>query len=971
MTPSTATDVKALADGAIEYARTLRRPPESTYRLQLHKDFTFKHATAIVPYLAGLGITHVYCSSYLRAAPGSTHGYDVIDHTRLNPEIGSDEDYRAFNAALKQHNLAHILDTVPNHVGVATNENQWWNDVLENGRDSAHGGYFDVAWDQSARPELNGKILLPGLGKQYGESLQSGELQLSFNPAVGGLFVKFYDHLFPIAPRTYSTVLCTAAEKLSPADKRAVQTILEFADRATATDAASVKQQLADLCRGSAAIGKALEQAAGNFAKDPDQLHGLLEKQHYRLASWRVGPDEINYRRFFAINDLAALQMERQDVFEAAHSFILPRLADGTIAGLRIDHPDGLSDPLQYFRRLQAYFLLACAKQKFSGDAAAWQSVRGTLLAELEQRVEEGTYAPPPLYVVIEKILALGEPLPQIWPVDGTSGYDFLDMVNGLFVNASAEEAMDKTYHDLIGDQPSYDEVVIQNKKIVLRQLLPSELARLARMLDRIGQRNRDTRDFTTSGLAAALTEVIAAFPLYRTYITGPEISDADKAALHSAIEKAVERNPTVGRQIYDFIESTLLQKSFPGATSEDRAAARTFARRFQQLTAPATAKGIEDTTFYQYQRLISLNEVGGEPSKFGISNDELHAYFADRAKKYPYALSTLSTHDTKRSEDVRARISVLADVPEQWREVVSGWFEANGKFRGQTGGLPSPAPDEEYMIYQGLLGAWPVELEGGAADEAFAERFHAFVLKSIREANVRTTWTAPSEPHESAVKKFVSAVLDPKQSPDFHKTFGPFQQKIAHFGRLASLSQTLLKLTAPGAADTYQGTEMWDLSLVDPDNRRPVDYGVRQQALKAVVSEDADSLFAETKDARAKILLHQRVLELRKKHAGLFTAGEYQPLNATGGAAEHVFAFSRTHNGVTAVVAVAKNLAKLTGFDPAKKLDGALWQNTALPLPVGKTWHDALSGKSVPTSGSSPLADLFAGRPVVLLISE
>lgn len=949
--------IAALADQAIGAAQALRHLPESTYRLQLHKDFTFRRAIAIVPYLAELGMSHVYASSYLRAVAGSTHGYDVIDHTRLNPEIGSEADYEEFIATLKKNGLAHILDTVPNHVGVGTNENAWWNDVLENGPAAEHAPYFDIAWQPAMRPELKDKVLLPGLGTSYGEALDKGELKLVLDSEAGRLFVKYFDRRFPIAPETYATVF-----DFSQGVLRGI----------------TEKNQIAELCRQNASAKDAIEQVVDRFndSNNTDALHRLLEQQHYRLASWRVGPEEINYRRFFAINDLAALAMERQDVFEAAHSFILPRLADGTIAGLRIDHPDGLSDPLQYFRRLQSHFVLACAKRDFAGTDAEWEATCSTLLAEIESRVAGGDPAAWPLYVVIEKILAIGETLPPTWPTNGTSGYDFLDMANALMIDTTAEQAMTNIYHDFIGPQPAYDELVFNNKKMVLRQLLPSELHRLAYLLDRIAQRHRATRDFTITGLAAALGDVIAAFPLYRTYITGPDISREDSAALRRAIDAAIARNPATPRDIFEFIHNTLKQQHTGPATDADRSAVREFARKFQQLTAPATAKGIEDTTFYQYQRLISLNEVGYEPSKFGMTGDEVHAYFTARVERWPHALSTLSTHDTKRSEDVRARISVLADVPHEWGAAVKEWLALNTPYRHDNDGLSSPARDEEYCYYQTLLGAWPIECEGAAASAEFIERVQAFMLKANREANVRTGWSAPNEAHESAVKEFVAATLDPKKSPSFHASFLPFQAKIAHFGRLASLSQTMLKLAAPGAADTYQGTELWDLSLVDPDNRRPVDYARREAGLRAVravehAAQVAD-LFDNTADGLAKLFLHHRVLGLRKMHAGLFTTGTYTPLAVHGPAASHIFAFARTHQKVSAIVILTKNLAKLCGFDPERKIDGALLGNTSIDLPSGlQNWTDVLHGDEQMSVGRIAVADLLRGLPVALLIGE
>ena len=662
-------------------------------------------------------------------------------------------------------------------------------------------------------------------------------------------------------------------------------------------------------------------------------------------------------------------------MFEAAHAFILERLASGTIAGLRIDHPDGLSDPLQYFVRLQTHFLLACAQRAWRGGDEEWRSLRPQLLAEFERRLAGDDVRQWPLYVVIEKILAFGETLPVDWPVDGTSGYDFLDMVNAVLVDTSAEQAMTEIYHDFIGPQPTYEELVFQNKKMVLRELLPSELHRLTIMLDRIAQRSRMTRDFTTAGLSRALVDVIAAFPLYRTYITGPDIAEADRSALARAVNAAAERNSTMPRDVFDFIHNCLKQQSGGGEEAGDRELLQNFARRFQQLTAPATAKGIEDTTFYQYQRLISLNEVGFEPGKFGITAGDLHAYFAARAEQNPWALATLSTHDTKRSEDVRARIHVLADIPREWASAVAEWSTLNASLRKETHGQSSPARDEEYCLYQTLLGAWPVECEGKPPTADFIERVQAFMLKADREANVRTSWTTPNEPHEAAVKAFVAGILDFNRSPKFLESFLRLQTKIASFGRLNSLSQTLLKLSAPGAADTYQGTELWDLSLVDPDNRRPVDYAVREEALRTVKSlaegSPVETLFADTRNGLAKLFLHERVLNLRKQYRGLFTEGKYVPLTVTGPAAVHLFAFARTGGGVAAIVLVTRNLAKLRGFDPRVAGDESLWQGTTVELPpVAQRCTNAFTGAQRDLPRVAPVANLLAGLPVSLWIA-
>ena len=789
--------------------------PQSTYRLQFHAGFTFKDATAIVPYLAKLGVSHAYASSYLRAKPGSTHGYDVIDHCRLNPELGTQADFDAFIAALAEHGMSHILDTVPNHVGVATNDNAWWNDVLLRGRDSKYATYFDITWESSPRPEMKGKVLLPLLGAPYGEVLEKGELKLKQDG--DAWWVYYYDRRFPIA--------------------------------------------------GQAREGMSV-----------DELDQLLQQQHYRLAFWRVASDEINYRRFFDINDLAGLSMEREEVFRDTHAFIFDLIRQGKITGLRIDHPDGLYDPAQYLRRLQ--------------EAAGRK-----------------------LYVVVEKILAPDESLPADWQCDGTSGYDFLNIVNGLFVDGRNEQAFTKIYQTFTGDRQSYDDRVYENKRRILNESLASELHMLAYRLDRIAQSNRRSRDFTFNGLRTALREVVACFPVYRSYIAGPQVSEVDRRHIITATECAIERNPKTAPTVFHFIRDTLLDPSDDARLG--------FAGKFQQLTAPVTAKGIEDTTFYQYHRLISLNEVGGEPSRFGVSPDRLHAYFAERAKKWPFAMSALSTHDTKRSEDVRARINVLSEIPADWETAVARWI-----------GHTDLARDDAYLLFQTLVGAWI-----GHPDEPFIERIQAYMLKAMREAKLRTSWTDPNEAYEAKVKAAVAQLL---RRTDFLPDFTTFQQRIAEAGDINSLAQTLLKLTAPGVPDTYQGTELPDFSLVDPDNRRPVDYLLRRQSLDGVQP--------------AKMMLHAAVLRLRNDYPALFTTAEYVPVHAAGERAESVFAFLRQDGKHQALVIVPRLIANAGG-----------WGDTTLRVPKPMR---SVFAKSDVAGGEVKIADLLRPFPVALLIN-
>jgi (1->4)-alpha-D-glucan 1-alpha-D-glucosylmutase len=905
-------------------------PPESTYRLQFHAGFTFHDATAVTAYLHDLGVTHAYASPYLKARPGSTHGYDVIDHNQLNPELGTEADYEAWAGALTSRGMGHVLDTVPNHAGVATNDNAWWNDVLEHGPASKHAHHFDIAWRGSPRAELRDKVLLPVLGGAYGDVLEKGELKLTFEN--GKPLVAYYDRRFPVSAESF--------EKIA----------------------------------GKPPSAQNVEALNGTLG-DPrsfDALDRLLSAQHYRLAYWRVASDEINYRRFFDINDLAALSMERQTVFDDAHRLVFRLIREGKIAGLRIDHPDGLYDPKQYLDRLQARYA-----REVAGEAS--RATGGPPMSSREEKDSHGRAAhgtsgdPPPLYVLVEKILAPDEPLPDDWACHGTSGYDFLNVVNGLFVDPAGERALTAAYEAFTGDATPYADLVYRNKRLVLETSLASELQMLTGLLDALAQRDRRSRDFTRNGLRAALREVIACFPVYRSYVTAAGgVGNADRARVEQAVACAIERNPRTDESVFRFIRDAVLQKYPASFTDEDRAAQVHFAGKFQQLTAPVTAKGIEDTTFYQYNRLTSLNEVGGEPGKWGVSPAEAHAWFAERARRWPCAMSALSTHDTKRSEDVRARINVLSEMPAEFARHVERWHELNaGEPSGQA-----PSRNEEWLLYQTLIGACPSAPMDAAAREQFIGRIQAYMLKAMREAKVSTSWVAPNETHERQVSAFAAKILA-ERSP-FLESFEPFQRRVARLGLVNSLAQTLLKLAAPGVPDTYQGTELLDFSLVDPDNRRPVDYerrrrqldGLRQaaEALGAGAAGFASQLVKRMETGLAKLYVTWRMLTLRREAPGLFTAGEYVPLAARGPHAEHVFAFARRREGRAAVAVVPRLVSALPAADG--------WGDTTLSLPgdlAALKWRDLFTGRPLAPAvgGGGRLQDLFADFPVALLVSR
>lgn len=970
---------KLLAKG-IKRAARLQRWPSSTYRLQFHAGFTFRQATEIVPYLAELRVTHCYASPYTQARPGSTHGYDVINHARLNPELGTDADFAAFLDALAAAGMSHILDIVPNHAGVGTNQNKWWNDVLEHGRSSAYADYFDIAWDTPPRCEQSGRVLLPLLGDTLGVVLEKGELRAALDD--DGFAVHYYDRRFPLSPESYRAILDAAASRASSA---ACEKLVELAGQAQSVDRLQWpewKQALGALYRTNASVRTAIDSELGELnglAGRPasfDALEALLSRQHYRLASWRIAGDEINYRRFFDINDLAALRMENKAVFDATHAMVMRLLAAGQLAGVRVDHPDGLYDPARYFERLQSAFLVACAKAEAGDDPAGW--------SELEQHVAllaEKAQKEPRLYVAVEKILALGEQLPIDWPIAGTSGYDALIMLNSVFVDTANADAFTTLYHQLVPDAARYEDLVYQKKLLILDTALAGDLETLTRRLDQIAQGTRHGRDFTQNLLRQALRQLIACFGVYRTYITSTTVSAEDQRQIDVAIEQVRKRGPELDQSVFEFIRAVLLRTPPLPQMLFDQAAA--FAGKFQQLTAPATAKGIEDTAFYIYNRLVSLNEVGGEPGHFGVTPQRLHEYFVERQARWPAGMNCLSTHDTKRSEDVRARLNGLSELPADWGRVVKQWFALNGPHRTDIDGQVAPHPNDEYLLYQTLVGAWPIRLDSPGEARTWLERVQAYMQKAMREAKLRTSWTRVNEAYESAVAAFVKHILSPAHDNGFMASFRPFQERISQLGMVKSLAQTAVRLTAPGVPDTYQGTELWDFSLVDPDNRRPVDYAVRKEALHQLVAEwdapEADHraisqrLADEPEDGVIKLLINRVILQFRQTEPQLFSAGDYLPAALSGDFADRAFAFFRRADERWLLVCVPTLVNEVVPPGRSVMTDPDAWANTYLGVPkdlAGRHLRNLFTGATIEYGGSSPrsslpVAQLLAGFPV------
>lgn len=988
-----------LAADATRLAGDRRRVPRATYRLQMHAGFPIATARQIVGYLDSLGISHAYTSSLLTAKPGSTHGYDVQNHETLNPELGGDGDFAAWVAELHGRGMGLLLDTVPNHMCV-TCDNAWWFDVLENGPASPYASYFDIAWQDHPRERLRGKVLLPILGETYGKMLASGEFKPAFE--AGAFFIRLGSFRLPVDPRTYGVILGpvvdAAKEELKPEEPALLELLSilnavkhlsprEESDpervAAARIEAAVIKRRLAELSERYPAmaghIARAVERLAGvpgdsaSFAA----LDQLLEAQAYRPSFWRVASDEINYRRFFDVNDLAALSTEREEVFRAIHKKIFEWLGSGAADGLRIDHPDGLYDPKQYLDRLQVHYRLTWAKHLLETKPAdyeglTWDAATGPLQARFEAEP-----AGHPLYVVVEKILAHNEPLPPDWASDGTTGYEFLNAISGLFVDSRREQAMTDVYQTFTWVDDPFDEVVYRKKFLILQSSLSSELHMLAHQLDRLAQAERWSRDFTLNGLRHALREVIACFPVYRSYVDGT-VHDADRTVISRAVRKARARNPLLGRQVFEFIRDTLLLKDPPSGllTPEYRAAQCRFVGKFQQVTSPVMAKGVEDTSYYVFNRLLSLNEVGSDPRHFGVSPTKLHRYFRERADRFPAALSPLATHDTKRGEDVRARINALSEVPEEWGRRLIHWAELNRPHKIELeDGLLVPDANEEYFLYQTLVGAWPIEGSAEVEHATFVERIQAYMNKAMHEAKVHTSWINPNAEYDAAVQQFIAAVLDRERSGAFLDDLSEFQRDLSERGMFNSLAQTLLRIMAPGVPDTYQGTELWDLSLVDPDNRRPVDYALRARWLDELDQRAQTDrrgllrdLVASKADGRIKLYATSRALRLRRDHPGLFAGGRYESLESAGPRAEHLFGFIRVAGNVAVLVAVPRLLVELG--DPM----AADWQDTGLRLPeafADQRWLRVFGGGELTgRAGMLTATDLFAEFPVALLVS-
>lgn len=877
--------------------------PLATYRLQLHAGFDFRAAAAVVPYLARLGISHLYLSPVLQAAPGSTHGYDVVRPDRLNPELGGEEGWKLLVETAQGAGLGIVLDIVPNHMAI-TPENPWWWDVLENGRASRYARFFDVEW-QPPEPALVDRVLMPILGDHYGRVLEAGEIRLARDGAA--FEVQYAEHRLPVAPRSLDGLLAEAARRSHSDELGALADAFAALPPSSADDRESIhrrhrdkevlKAWFARLLDEQPVVAEAVDAIVAETTADADRLDALLERQNYRLAYWRAAGRDLGYRRFFDVTTLIGLRTEDQQVFWEGHRLVLGLVREGAVSGLRIDHPDGLRDPAEYLDRLRE--------------------------------------AAPDAWVVVEKILEPGERL-RPWPVAGTTGYDFIRRNDAIQVDQAGEEQITRTYATFTGRQTPFAEVARESKVLIMQEILGSELNRVTALALQVCERHRRHRDHTRHDLHEALREIAASFPVYRTYVrpSPAEVAPEDRDALDMAVTDARDRRPDLAPDLFDFLGDVLSNRVTGDLEAE-------LVLRFQQFTGAVMAKGVEDTAYYRFARLLSLNEVGGDPGIFGASVEDFHAENAAAAAAWPETMLCGTTHDTKRSEDARSRISVLSEMPGDWEAALHRWAFMNEGFR--TGDAPDR--NAEYFLCQTLVGAWPIELE----------RLQVVMQKSMREQKQQTSWTRPDEAYEAAVATFVEGVHG---NPEFRADLETFLVPVITAARSSSLAGTLLRLTSPGVPDTYQGAELWDERLVDPDNRRPVDFDRRRALLDQVEALTPEDALARLDEALPKLLVMRRGLEARRRHPEAYGRdGSYRPIEATGEKAAHVVAFLRAETALTVVPRLCFALA-------------GEWGNSALPLPAGR-WCDAFTGERWDGDATVPLRALLGRFPVALLERE
>jgi (1->4)-alpha-D-glucan 1-alpha-D-glucosylmutase len=949
---------------------TLPRIPLACYRLQFNRDFTFRHAADALNYLSRLGITDVYASPLLQSRSGSQHGYDVTDPSRINGELGEEQQFEAFQAALQKERMGLLLDIVPNHMA-ASSENPWWMDVLENGPGSSYAAYFDIDWHPPSRT-LDNKILLPMLGKFYGTTLNNGELQIVFRN--GTFSIRYYDMSFPLAPKTYRKILKhrehVLEQKLGPESSAfqeylgIVAALASLRERESLTiDAAGqrrlevqgIKERLRQLYDANPEVQRFVKDNLKFFngrRNDPASFRGLdrlLSEQPYVLSYWQNVNEAINYRRFFTITDLLGVRVEDSVVFDATHQVVMNLIERKVVTGLRIDHIDGLRDPLGYLRRLQ-------------------QS------ASNSHQKENST----DFYVIVEKILSGAEKLPEEWPVQGTTGYEYLNALSRLFVHPQGARELEQIYFKFLGRKPIYDDVLYEKKKLVMATLLSAEMRYLGRQLGVLSQSDRYGRDLPQMELAQALIEITACFGVYRTYIRSMEVPAEAARDINSAVVAARVRNPRLDPSCFDFVRDVLLLHDEGHLFAEQREARLSFVMRWQQFTGPIVAKGLEDTVLYVYCPLLSLNEVGGNPSPSAITAPDFFDLVNDQQKQQRHGLNCTSTHDTKRGEDVRARINVLSEIPGEWQKHLNKWAGWNAKRKKSIDHHVAPDRNEENLLYQTLIGAWPLD---ALALPQFKERLEAYIIKANREAMVHTRWTRPNAEHERAVTSFLKAILKPASSNLFLKDFLPFQKKMAEFGMVNGLAQVLVKMTSPGVPDFYQGCDLWDLRLVDPDNRGPVNFNHRDALLSEIEKgSNADplgfsrKLLENWRDGRIKLHLIWKVLNLRRKHPKVFSEGEFLPVKITGKRESNVIAYLRCIGQDWIMTVAPRWLARSKAPLNSQRMP-AFWSGSKIALPANapSSWSNILTGESMNAKhfhGSRHLSlpEIFKNFPVAVL---
>lgn len=954
------------------------RIPSSTYRLQFNLQFRFSDASELVPYLHELGITDLYASPRFQARKGSLHGYDVADPRRVSSELGTESDFAELADRLKSYSMGLLLDIVPNHMA-ASHENLWWMDVLENGPSSRYADYFDIDWHPATTKAAilqDNRVLLPFLGDLYGNVLENCELSLRLDDS--GFYIQYFEHRFPLDPKSYEPLIVGIAElfdQRQPVGREESHSISELLElvrdlppywhtdpserQRRITDSAAIKERLWNLIHAVPEVRHATESVTRSVNGSRDnpstllQLDRILAAQPYRLAYWKIGLEEVNYRRFFGLNEFVAVRVEDPVVFADRHRSIFRLIQSGQVTGLRIDHVDGLFDPLAYLRELQSS----------AGPSSSSSQ--------------------PAFFIVVEKILGEHEHLPEDWPVAGTTGYDFLNAVNALFIDPEGLRSIENSYARITDSSVQFSEASYAGNMLVMKTLFAHEVHSLGHRLGALAAQDRNARDLPMSELIELLQVVSACLPVYRTYIRSETITDRDREFLDRALTLARRRVPPqeISDAAFEFLRKVLYLDP-PDYAPVLRAEYLQFIMHWQQFTGPVMAKGLEDTASYIHNSLISLADVGSDPTReslpLGIS--ALHEFNRYRQEHWPGTMNATSTHDTKRGEDVRARVSVLSEMPREWTRFFRKARRANAKHRKLVSGVPAPDPGEESLLYQTMLGAWPIS-DDEISD--FRERLKAFFIKAVREAKIHTDWFDPNATYESALLAYIDAILDGDVSSGFFSDFLALQKKVAFYGFLNSLSQLLLKIASPGFPDFYQGSELWDLSLVDPDNRRHVDFALRRRLLDELMQMDHDSpqslheeLLGNWQDGRIKLYLTWKSLNFRRQHRELFERGEYLSLPGAGRKKEHIFSFARRLNDESVVVVTPRLLARVV--NPGEfPLGRQVWTTTSIVLPPNapKQWRNLLTGElfeAKKRSGVSILraAEVFRQFPVAICLS-